>query len=140
MDLPLSSSEMSILKQGLSFIHTPHTVDEFEIRCDFEKFARRMRLFAHIHENHNKEQSQPCNDISTYNFNDPFERLRPNTSSGTPRKVSIHHLMCSYPNAELISTTFYVTILLLCLVILSVRTKMQSRDCRRKSTVCFLVE
>ena len=58
-DLPLSSSDMSILKQGLSFIPTPHVVDEFEILCDFEKFARRMRLFAHFHENPIKEQSQP---------------------------------------------------------------------------------
>ena len=31
MDLPLSTSEMSILNRGLSFISTPHTVDEFEI-------------------------------------------------------------------------------------------------------------
>ena len=38
-DLPLSSSEMSIMKQGLSFIPTPHNVDEFEICCDFEKFC-----------------------------------------------------------------------------------------------------
>ena len=79
-DLPLSSSEMSILKQGLSFTPTPHTVDEFYIRCDFEKLARRMRLFAHVDENHNKEQSQPCNDITTCTLNDPFERLKPKTS------------------------------------------------------------
>ena len=83
-DPPLSSSDMSILKQGLSFIPNPHTVDEFEIRCDFGKFARRMRLFAHFDENPIKEQSQPCKDITTYTFNDPFERLRPKTSSWTP--------------------------------------------------------
>ena len=84
MDLLFSSSEMSILKQGLSFIPTRHTVDEFEIRCDLEKIARRMRLFAHFDENPIKEQSQPCNDITTCTLNDPFERLRPKTSSWTP--------------------------------------------------------
>ena len=83
-DLPLSSSEVSILKQGLSFIPTPHNVDEFEIRCDFEKFACRMRLFAHFDDNPIKDQSQPCKDNTTYTFNDPFERLRPKTSSWTP--------------------------------------------------------
>ena len=83
-DLPLSASEMSILKQGLSFIPTPHNVDEFEIRCDFEKFARRMRLFAHFDDNPIKDQSQPCKDNTTYTFNDPFERLIPKTSSWTP--------------------------------------------------------
>ena len=41
-------------------------VDEFEIRCNFEKFARRMRLFAHFHENPINEQSQPCKDIASY--------------------------------------------------------------------------
>ena len=84
MNLPLSSSEMSILKQGLSFIYTAHTVDEFEIRCDFDKFARCMRLLAHFDENPVKEQSQPFKDITTYTFNDPFERLKPKTSSWTP--------------------------------------------------------
>ena len=83
-DLPLSSSEMSILKQGHSFIPTPHNVDEFEIRCDFDKFARRMRLFAHFDDNPIKDQSQPCKDNTTYTFNDPFERLKPKTSSWTP--------------------------------------------------------
>ena len=83
-DLPLSSSEMSILKQGLSFIPTPHNVDEYEIRCDFEKFARRMRLFAHFDDNPIKDQSKPCKDNTTYTFNDPFEFLKPKTSSWTP--------------------------------------------------------
>ena len=83
-DLPLSSNEMSILKQGLSFIPTAHTVDEFEIRCDFEKFSRCMRLFTHFDENPIKAQSQPCKDITTYIFNDPFGCLRPKTSSWTP--------------------------------------------------------
>ena len=83
-DLPLSSSEMSILKQKLSFIPTPHTVDEFEICCDFEKFARLMRLFAHFHDNPTNEQSHPCRDIATYTFNDPLERLKPKTSSWNP--------------------------------------------------------
>ena len=105
-DLPLSSSEMSILKRGLSFVSTPHTVDEFEMRSDYEKFARSMRLFAHFHENTINEQSQPCRDITSDTFNNPFERQTLKTSSWTPKKVSIHHLMCSFPNAELISTTF----------------------------------
>ena len=43
-----------------------------------------MRLFAHFDENPVKEQSQPCNDITIYTFNDPFERLIPKTSSWTP--------------------------------------------------------
>ena len=75
MDHPLSSSEMSILKQGHSIIHTPQTVDEFEIRCDFEKFTRRLRLSAHFHEISINEQSQPHKDITANTFNDPFERL-----------------------------------------------------------------
>ena len=82
-DHPLSTSEMYILKQGLSFIPTPHIVDEFEIRYDFEKFARRMHLFAHFHENLINEQSQPSKDITSNTFNDPFERLKPKTSSWT---------------------------------------------------------
>ena len=84
IDLLLSTSEMSIPKQGLSFIPSPHTVDEFEFRCDFEKFARRMCLFAYFHENPINEQSQLCKDITTYTFNDPFERLILKTSSWTP--------------------------------------------------------
>ena len=43
-----------------------------------------MRLFAHFHENPINEQSQPCKDITTYTFNDPFECLRPKMSLWTP--------------------------------------------------------
>ena len=83
-DLPLSTSEMSFLKLGISFIPTPHTVHEFEIRCDFDEFARRMHLFAHFHENPINELSRSHADIKTCTFNDPFERLRPKTLSWIP--------------------------------------------------------
>ena len=43
-----------------------------------------MRLFAHFHKDPIKEQSQPCKYTTTYTFNDPFERLKPMTSSCTP--------------------------------------------------------
>ena len=72
MDLPLSSTEMSVLKQGISFIPTPHAVDEFEICRDFDKFVRRICLSAHFHECPISEKSQPCKDIATYTFNDPL--------------------------------------------------------------------
>ena len=43
-----------------------------------------MRLFAHFHEDPIKDHSQPCKYTTTYTFNDPFERLKPKTSSWTP--------------------------------------------------------
>ena len=54
------------------------------MRCDFEKNARRMHLFAHFHENPFSEQSHPCKDIATYTSYDPFERLKPKTSPRNP--------------------------------------------------------
>ena len=126
---------MSILKQGNSIIPTPHTVDEFYIRCDFEKSARRLRLSAHFHENPIKEQSQPCNALQPtqstirLNVNDLRRHRRP------LRKVSIHDFICSYPNAELTSTTFYVTMLLLCIVTLPVNRNAIKRLQERKDIV-----
>ena len=131
-DLPLSSSEMSILKQGLSFIPTPHTVDEFEIRCDIEKFARLMRLFAHLMKTlstSNRNYVKPLQPtLSTIRLMSKYLRRQ----RGPLLKVSIHHLMCSFPNAEFISTTFYATTLLLCTVTLPVRTEIPSSVCRKE--------
>ena len=98
MDLPLSAREMSILKQLHSIIPTPHTVDEFEMRCDFEKNASRMHLFAHFHENPFNEQSHPCKDIATYTSYDPFERLIPKTTSRTPPEGHHPSLDIQIPN------------------------------------------
>ena len=123
---------MSILKQGLSFIPTPHTVDRSEIRCDLDKFARRMRLFPHFHENPINEQSQPCKEITTYTFSDPFERLRPKTSSWTPQEgqhpsLDVFISKCLIDINDILSN--YITFIHSST---SMRTEMPSRVCRKE--------
>ena len=36
-------TEIMVLSKGLSFVPTPSTINEVELRNDFEEFARKMR-------------------------------------------------------------------------------------------------
>ena len=74
-DLPLTDAENSVLSKGLTFVPVNSKTDEYQVKADYERYFRRLRLKAHFHDRE---------DASTTPENDPFIKFDTKTSIWTP--------------------------------------------------------
>ena len=106
-DIALSEDERAVLSKGLSFVPCRDRPDDFDVRRDFEAFARRLRLKAHfesdddrssqdepaVHTNEDTSNSQTDTSILS-DISPPiaFDKLQPRRSTWTPPEGQFHSL------------------------------------------------
>ena len=62
-NLPLSTSEKSVLSKGLNFVPISKKLDEFSVKQDVEKFLHHIQLKAFFHD---KEDDSNTSDKDTF--------------------------------------------------------------------------